>query len=138
MPMTIYKLYGAASTDSVASLDIQLDGVITSMLMTGMCAGVNALDEGMQAEISFLSSNTFGSNDVRGSLMTMQIRSGMLTSGMGNMCDNINISSVNIPVNAGERIHLHIRDAGTLTGRVVHAYLYVEDKGVSRLSSRRR
>jgi hypothetical protein len=138
MAMTIYKLYANASGDSVASLDVQLDGEIMALHMSAQAIGVNAADEGVTAELSFLSTNTFNANDVRGSLMIVSVVSGMLTSGMGKMADNSQISSLEIPLNAGERIHLHVLDIGTLTGRSCQAYLYVRDKGVSRTPGRRR
>lgn len=138
MPMTIYKLFGSTGGDSIASLDIQMDGEIKSIHMTCRANGVNAADEGMVAEISFLSTNTFGANDARGSLMMIQTNVGLLTSGMGPSAINASISSLEIPVAAGERVHMHISDFGTLTGRDAHAYLYVQDKGIARIPGRRR
>lgn len=138
MPMTIYKLYGTAATDDCASLDIQIDGIITAIHMTALAMGVNAADEGLYAECSFLSTNTFSANDARGSLMIIEVVSGMLTSGMGMMAANASIASLEIPVAAGERIHMHISDIGTLSSRNAHAFLYVLDKGTPRIPGRRR
>lgn len=138
MPMTIYKLYADGAGDSVASLDIQIDGIITSMMMTTVPLGVNVLDEGVQAEVSFLSSNTFTTNDARGSLMMLNSCLGAITTGGCNTAMNCAISSLEIPVSAGERIHLHILDIGTVTDRATHCYLYVLDKGTPRTPGRRR
>ncbi len=132
MPMTIYKLYASSSGDSVASFDVQLDGEIKALLMSADASGADALNEGVLAELSFLSSNTFANSDVRGSLMTIQIRFGVLTSGGMNASENYHVSGLEVPVNAGERIFLHVSDQGTLTGRNVYAYLYIKDKGTSR------
>ncbi len=136
--MTIYKLHTTSSGDSVASLDIQLDGIIQAIHMTMRLTGVNGLNEGQEAEISFLSTSTFGVNDVRGSLMIIQSQTGFLTSGMANVATNSQVSSLEIPVNAGERIHMHTNDVGAPGGRSVHGYLYVADKGILRQAGRRR
>lgn len=138
MPMTIYKLYGGSSGDDAASLDIQIDGEIEAILMSADVAGADALNDGVIAEVSFLSTNGFGSNDVRGSLMTVQCRQNFLTSGGGNMATNMAVGGISIPVAAGERVHLHILDRGSPTSRSVHAYLYVRDKGTARVLTRRR
>lgn len=138
MPMTIYKLYSAAFGDSTASLDIQLDGVIQSIHMTGRANGIDALNDGFEAEVSFLSTNSFTSNDTRGSLMIIQSCLGMLTDGGGNLSVNAQISTLMVPVAAGERVHLHAAAIGGSTGGAVHAFLFVEDKGIQRISGRRR
>jgi len=136
--MTIYKLYGSVTGDSVASLDIQLDGEIMAIHMTQRVTGVDALEDGAEAELSFLSTNSFANNDVRGSLMTIQGSLGVLTQGGNNTGINAQVSSLEIPVSAGERIHLHINLRGGASAANTHAYLYVRDKGVARIPGRRR
>lgn len=138
MPMTVYKLFATATGDSAASLDIQLDGEIMAIHMSCAPAGVDALNDGVEAEVSFLSSNSLSNNDTRGSLMIIQSALGMLTQGGNNSAVNANISSLEIPVSAGERIHLHILLSGGATSGSVHAYLFVRDKGVPRIPGRRR
>ncbi len=138
MPMTIYKLSSAAAGDSVASLDIQLDGVIRSIHMSLNPAAVDLIDDGADAELSFLSSNTFTNSDVRGSLMIIQSSMGLLTQGGSQTAVNAQISALEIPVNAGERIHLHLQHSGGTASARCHAYLFVEDKGVGRMAGRRR
>ena len=138
MPMTIYKLYGADAGDSVASLDVQLDGDIMAIHMSMMCTGAALVNDGGQAELSFLSTNTFTNSDVRGSLMIIQSRLGFLTTGGGNTAINANVSSLEIPVNAGERVHLHIQHLGGVTAATTNAYIFVKDKGTGRIAGRRR
>lgn len=138
MPMTIYKLFASTSGDSVASLDIQLDGEIQAIHMSGEAVAADALDDGYKAELSFLSTNTFSNNDVRGSLMTIQAKLGLLTQGGGNVATNAQISSLGIPVAAGERVHLHISFAGGISAAAVFAYMYIQDKGTPRIPGRRR
>lgn len=138
MPMTIYKLYGFADGDSIASLDIQMDGDITAVHMSTSPVGFDALDDAVSAECSFLSSNSFGNSDTRGSIMIIQSRLGMLTQGGCNSAVNAQISSMEVPVAAGERIHLHIALGGGTVSAGTHAYLYVRDKGTPRIPGRRR
>lgn len=138
MPMTIYKLHASTAGDSVASLDIQLDGEIESIHMAMFAADCDALNDAALAEMSFLSTNSFTSNDVRGSLMIVQSGIGFLTQGGGNMAQNANISSLQIPVAAGERIHLHISLIGGCSSAATHGYMYVRDKGTPRIPGRRR
>lgn len=138
MPMTIYKLYGAAAGDSIASLDIQLDGEIQAIHMTMSVNGADALNDGAESELSFLSSNTFANSDARGSLMIVQSAMGFLTQGGGNVAVNAQISSLQIPVSAGERVHLHINLAGGASSAPTQAYMFVSDKGTPRIPGRRR
>lgn len=138
MPMTIYKLFASAAGDSIASLDIQLDGDMMAIHMTMHVSNCDLLDDGAGAELSFLSSNSFASSDTRGSLMIIQSRLMMLTTGGGNAGVNANISSLEVPVAAGERIHMHIQLTGGASAANTHAYMYVRDKGTPRIPGRRR
>lgn len=138
MPMTIYKLFASAAGASAASLDIQMDGEIKAMHMSIQPNTMDALDDGAESEVSFLSTASWSSNDTRGSLMIVQSKLGMLTTGGGNVAINASLSSLSIPVAAGERVHLHVAVAGGTVSCPSHAYLYVEDKGLPRVPGRRR
>ncbi len=138
MAMTIYKLYGTGDGESISSVDVQMDGIIQSLMMTGYCTGADALNDGFFAELSFLSSNSKTSSDTRGSLMIIQSLFGLLTSGGFNSGVNMGVSSLEIPVAAGERVHLHISQLGGITAAFVHAFMYVRDKGTVRAAGRRR
>lgn len=137
--MSIYKLRGpgtGGTEDSIANLDIQFDGEIVAMLGT-LSVDLDADAETSAVEVSFLSTNTFGVNDTRGSLFMMRIQASELTAVGHNLgAVNNSVSGVRIPVTAGERIHMHI----TSTAGVVctaHVYMYVNDGTPSELRRRR-
>jgi len=126
--MSIYKFRGSGTggtEDSNASIDIQAVGTITAMHMS-MTADLDADLEFCIAEISFLSSNTVGVNDARGSLMIVATANSQAAAGTTVPAVNSGVSNVGIPVNQGERVHLHINATAGVTS-VVHGYLYVDD-----------
>ncbi|KKK90953.1 hypothetical protein LCGC14_2717840, partial [marine sediment metagenome] len=96
MAMTIYKMAGVTLADSTAVIDIQTDGEIKAIFMSLEGIGFNAADEETRAELSFASANSFGTNDVRGSLMQLRVASGLLTSGMMQSSANAGISGLSI------------------------------------------
>lgn len=136
--MSVYKLYavGTGGTEnSLAALDIQFDGVITSIFMTMIHDG-DANDEFANAEVSFLSTNTMASNDARGSLMIIGTQMGLTTSGVATNNVNASTGPVEIAVVAGERVHLHISASAGL-GAQCQCYLYVVDGQAPALRRRR-
>jgi len=136
--MSIYKLHNAftASADSGASLDIQFDGLIT--VVDWACrADMDADAESFGAEVSFLSSSTFVTNDSRGSISMVRGQAGGAeAAGFSWVGVNKSVSGLRIAVAAGERIHLH----GVLGGSadlVATCYVHVEDTSDPRLRRRR-
>jgi len=133
--MATYKLgvlQSVAVGDGVAALDIQFDGRITAIDWS-MDADIDAADETTNAEVSFLSVNTIGSNDARGSISACKAAISLITSESGLTSVNKTISGLSIPVAAGERIFLHT--TGSIVG--IEVYLYVEDDSDTRLRRRR-
>lgn len=126
--MSTYKLFGAGTggvENGVAQIDIQFDGTISS-IHGSMISTVDADDEFASVEASFLATNTTAVNDARGSLITLQAQSSLVTSGFSINGVNSGVGPVDIPVNAGERIFLHINSsAGVVTSAQI--YLYVLD-----------
>lgn len=137
--MSIYQLYGTATsaTDAVASLDVQFDGHIIAWSLSVNGSGVNAADEAVACEVSFLSTNMFNSNDARGVIASTQFRYGFTTSGAANASENTTLSGLTIPVVAGERIYLHIPDCSSTVTARCRAILYVADQADSNLRRRR-
>lgn len=138
--MSVYKLKGSATGDtenSVASLDVQFDGVITGALLCGF-ADIDADAEFAACEASFLSTNTLSSNDARGSIIAGYIRgsAGGTPATLLDTSVNTSIGGVTIPVTAGERIHMHCSGSTGVTG-TYQVYLYVDDKANSDLRRRR-
>lgn len=128
--MSVYKIYGSApggaNSNSVANIDIQLDGVIEAIAMDIAGIGMDALNDICSAEVSFLSLATFQANDSRGSLLLHSLVQNFLTSGGGVGSSSLSVSGISEPVNAGERIHLHTRTSTGVTADVT-AYLFVRD-----------
>jgi len=137
--VSVYKLAGAATggtEDGLAQLDVQFDGVITAISGAMRWTATTNADYA-QAEVSFISTNTVGSNDTRGSLFQMkdQIRIG--AEGTSKTSVNYSVGGLAIAVNAGERLWLH---TVTSTGEpaTVDVYIYVEDGQGVQVPNRRR
>jgi len=125
-----------STVNSAATVDIQDDGVIDGVYMYHAPTGADALDDEASFEISFGSTNSFGSNDVRQSICAIQSRQNFLTSGGSSLAKAIYVP-VNLKVNAGERIHMHTLHSTGVAGACV-AYLYIRTSGGARRSRRRR
>lgn len=126
--MSVYKLYadGTGGTeDGIAQLDIQFVGIINAILL-GIQADVDADGEVARGELSFISTNAVANNDTRGSLAMVGQRA------IGTVADIsssvVSIPGINIPVNAGERLWLHIVAAASVVSNC-WAYVYVDDGG---------
>lgn len=130
---------GGATTNSVATTDVQNSGIITGVLMGfRSISALDLINDFIGAELSFMSSNTFGVNDVRGSIAMNFLEQQFLTTGGGIGNVVLAISGLAIEVNAGERIHLHAT-ASSGTGGNVWAYLYIADGvGIDRSRPARR
>lgn len=136
--------------DDVAAIDIPEDGLIWSidcMIYTtdfvDPVAGASA-DYLMAAELSFLSTNQFASNDARGELQEIGIsfQANSVNAEGGGLGKTSEVRSTNftkgIPVMAGERIHAHsFSSLANLTG-AFRFLLFMESKGGARRSTRRR
>jgi len=136
--MSVYKLHGivGANTDSLANLDIQFDGIIVGWFATCNGLSADALNDGFKCEVSFLSSNTFTSNDARGTIMQVQGGQAFLTQGGAGVFINRGMSGLSIPVTAGERIHMHVNISGGINCDFT-VILYVEDTADVNLRRRR-
>ena len=129
--MSVIKLYVASSGTSLtsASIDIPADGVITALTVGMQIEDASpVITEGATAELSFLSSQTFATNDARGSLCQVARATAfadaarLVIEGSG-FCV---LTPIRVPVNAGERIYLHVQADGSVVATAV-AYLFVED-----------
>lgn len=137
--MSVYKIAGSGTggtENAVAQLDIQFDGVITA-IFGSLRATLNADAEQVQWEVSFISTNTIGANDTRGSLFMMKGENSMTTSGQADHGQNAGIGGLSIVVNAGERLWLHASSSAS-TPSVIDVYVYVEDGQAVPTAQRRR
>ena len=139
MSETVIQMYGSVSadTDDVSSIDVPEDGEIMGV-MIDMKSPLAANADSMQAEVSFLSSSQFVTNDARGIISRCLLATGTLTtSGQANAQGYSNIIfHKGVSVNAGERIHLHFEtDTNVACG--IHALLIFKFKGGIRAARRR-
>jgi hypothetical protein len=119
-------------------LDILFDGEIAAILLMVAGQGADALNDGIRAEVSFASTNTFSTNDSRAAIISAEAYQGFLTTGGSQVGQVVSIQfgDDGIPIAAGERMYLHVAAQGTLTSRVA-AYLYTRTSGRARPDRRR-
>jgi len=126
--MSIYKMFGDVTggvQNDAASVDVQANGDIVAIHGT-IYGDLDADQESLVGEVSFLSTNTFTTNDARGSLFIIGGQYNFTTSGGSNSGMNSGVGGLLIPVNQGERIHMHISATSGVTGDFF-VYLYVND-----------
>jgi len=137
--MSVYKLAATGVggvQDGIAQLDVQFDGIITAIHMTVTARLADA--EEANIEVSFISTNTIGSNDTRGSLFIMRQQANTSDTGWAlHEGRSAGIAGLAIVVNAGERLWMHmVVDDGKVAK--ADAFIYVEDGQAIPVSSRRR
>ena len=138
--MRIYKLHAnvtAGTNNSIAQLDIVEDGKIQAVSWAGAPIALDTANDEFRVEVSFSSSNTLDSNDIRQAIDEIgvgQASTSALLGGVGNI--NKALSGLNINVIAGERVHMH-SFASTGVGGRVSCFLYVEDGSGGKTRSRR-
>lgn len=133
--MSVIKLFaaGLVGTLSSVSIDIPADGVIQTLTLgaTIESDAVFVDGEGVTAELSFLSSPTFTTNDVRGSLCQVRANrsgGGAAAAWAASVAVPFCIlSGIDVPVNAGERVFLHLQGVAGIASSSAVAYLFVKD-----------
>lgn len=133
--MSVYKLHASTVGDSVATLDIQNNGRIQGIKWC--CTQLNIANlAGFKTEVSFGSTNGFTSNDTKASIDGCRMCSNLLTTGAMNNAIG-EFTPMDTPVQAGERLHLHIGNIGSPDNAPdVTAYIYVKDSGRATFSRR--
>jgi len=129
--MSVIKMYVdvAAATYEAAQIDIPADGTLYAVHLQMMVADLGpASNESVFAELSFISTPQYASNDSRGSIA--QVGVGTFFADAARLVAHggevFAMSGLNIKLNAGERIYLHATPGGSLIATAV-AYMYVED-----------
>jgi len=130
--MSVIKMYVdvAAATYEAAQIDIPADGTLYAFnmqILVGDATPVN--NESVFAELSFISSPQFASNDSRGSIGQVGVGGYQALAATTVIIDGawtMAMSGLNIHLNAGERIYLHATPGGSITATVV-AYMYIDD-----------
>ena len=133
----VHKLYASvtAAADGVASLDIIEPGNIVAIQAWMNVTQATGDGDGMQAEVSFASANGFGTNDTRSSIFGMSMMQNLLTSGMAPSWYSESLSGLQIPVNMGERLYLHINELGSVTSMIASIWLHFLPKPIPRRTS---
>ena len=139
--VTVIRVFDTNNTsaDSVVSVDIPEDGDIVGVHGSLAASGMDADADGAQVELSFLSTNQLSTNDARGSIMALDVRNTAATVAaitMDSLSTYIWLAD-GIPVNAGERIHLHRIVSTGVTARA-RFDIYFRTKKVTRRTRRRR
>lgn len=136
--MSVYKLFAGTTggtESSLASVDIQFAGDIVAISVAAT-HDADADGEQHSVEVSFLSSATFAVNDARGSLLIAGSKMHLTTSGGVNTAYNHSANGLRVPVNQGERVHVHCSSTAGVVGQF-HVYLYVNDAADEQLRRRR-
>lgn len=126
--------------DSTVAVDVPQDGHIESIYWHFQGNQMDALGDSYAVELSFASSNTLTNNDARISIMEIQEEQNFLTSGGGAPGVNGSMIGIDIPVFAGERLHVHTAVTGGTANINGAFYLYHRTRGSAppRRSARRR
>jgi hypothetical protein len=100
--------------------------MIAAVLLDISCTAADALNDGVSCEVSFASVNALTTNDTRASIIGGRAYQGFLTTGGSQVGKAIVIDfgPDGIPVNAGERMYLHVAATGTVSSQVT-VFLYV-------------
>lgn len=144
MSLTLIQVHvlATASGDNVASVDIPEDGFIVGidwdMHSTGDATGYADSDH-IAAQLSFIATNQFLTNDARGVISNCSIATGTLTtSGIGSPFQSKMVAFPEpLDVAGGERVHLHIQEGGVATA-TVNVMIHLKVRGASPRRSRRR
>ena len=135
---TSYQLYatGTATTAAAAMFDCRNDGVIRGIHLNTVCVGAAAGGGGL--ELSFGSTANHTTNDTMGVIASQYVY-GDVNATTARADGSTYLADVDIPVQAGERIYMHLYEEGTTSSVRIRATLYIEEKGgLNRPSTRRR
>lgn len=141
MATDILGMYGNISggtQDALASIDIPQDGVITGVDLD-LNANLDADDEDVAGEVSFIATNQLSQNDVRGRITSVSAHVAVLTSGIPVVSTQKFVGPMDLPVAGGERLYLHVVSTASVNGTFrANVHLDVSSRAGSRRSARRR
>lgn len=139
MSESLIQMYATAtsSQDDMASIDVPEDGDLMGVVMSIRNPNMTAATHST-AELSFLSSSQFTTNDARGLIAGVTIALAALNTNGLSASSNTQeyIFHKGLSVNAGERIHLHLLTTDT-TAVVITAHMIFKFKGGVRAIRRR-
>jgi len=138
--LEIIGMYGTISggtQDAIAQIDIPQDGVLRGFDWD-MNFNLDADNEDVQSELSFIAVNQLTTNDVRGRLTSIGAHLAVLTA-VGGHIGQIQkwIGGVELMVSGGERMYLHVVSDVGVVG-IVRLNLHFDGGAtVTRRSARR-
>lgn len=139
------KITGDATADgitnSVASVDIPQDGDLVGVygeLTVETNMGTSA--DFCRAELSFLSTNQFGANDARGSILELNTVHSAITSGSSHndARQYMWLGQDGLRIVAGERLHIHSENDTGLDSKITFILYLRVRSAPTRRSTRRR
>ena len=139
MGLTMIQVYaaGTGGTENAAAVvDIPQDGLIRGVEWS-VEADLDADQELLSGELSFIATNTLASNDARGMISTFRARLNLTSSGGSLAAINKFTPIMDLEVSGGERIYLHLNTAAGVTS-TVNAIIQLETAVTITRRSRRR
>jgi hypothetical protein len=139
MATQIIGMYAAGTggtENAAATIDVPEDGFITG-IDWDCTADMDADGEAFACELSFIATSQLIQNDVRGRISSVGTTMSLTTSGVSNPPLQKYVS-MNTPVFAGERIHLHLVTTSGMTSTArCNVHLDVSMTRLSRRFARR-
>jgi len=131
------KASGTGGTENaVASIDIPFDGQITGVDWDAR-ADLDADTEQFNAELSFVATSQLGSNDVRGRVSSIAAMCSLTTSGAPVVSIDKFVGPMELPVQGGERLYIHISATSGLVSEV-RCNVHLDSRTAPRRRSSRR
>ena len=128
----VAKLYAnkTASTDAAAAMDCQFEGLIVgcSLELIHNETGTLVNHSTARMELSFASTNSFTTNDVRNVIGGLEsVISQASAANVTNNSRSVAIPFLQIPVVRGERLYLHIglANGGSSPSITARAWIYI-------------
>lgn len=140
MALEIIGMFGGivgGAQDSIAQIDIPQDGVIRG-IDWDMHADLNAALESSMCELSFIATNQFVVNDVRGRISSVSASATVLTAvGLATVFIQKWVGPFELMVSGGERLFLHVLSSVAVVGQVRLNLHFDGGATVTRRSARR-
>jgi len=140
MPTTIIGMFGSVAggtENSIATIDIPEDGIITGVDWD-VRANLDADNEAITVELSFIATIQETQNDVRGRISSIGCNSAILSS-VGDVTPVMQkwVGPMALQVSGGERLHLHAASTSGVTGQA-RCNIHIDLDRPTRRRSRRR
>lgn len=133
----MYAAGSGGTEDAAASVDIPRDGFITGIEWDAN-ADLDADTERFRAELSFIATNQFATNDVRGRISSVSVQISLTTSGIATAFLQKWVGPLNLRVAGGERLYLHLFGTSGLASEARCNVHLDTGTGAERRSARRR